>query len=297
MMDAMSAQEAIQPRLLALERQYVPLYQDLQNDMLNRGMGLMANTYRGNMGVSADLSRDYALAMSPAYGAIGDTARGAYNQTLDPSVRGILGTLGTQAQGELALGSSLSPQETALAQQSARAAMASRGMQFGNQAAVTEALNSYNLGRQREDARRKFAGSVYGMAEGSAANAMQMYGAPLLAASNAYSPVGMYERTAQMQGGLGPQIFQPESQYNAQLITSNRQEEMQARIATSQARAGLMGGLMKMGGAILGGPIGGAIGGGLSSMFSSSNGAGLGLSKVGQMGSGPNYIGDNDMAY
>jgi hypothetical protein len=45
MMDAMSAQEAIQPRLLALEQQYTPLYQQLQQQGIASGMGSIANLY------------------------------------------------------------------------------------------------------------------------------------------------------------------------------------------------------------------------------------------------------------
>jgi hypothetical protein len=94
----------------------------------------------------------------------------------------------------------------------------------------------------------------------------------------------MYANTAQMSQGLGAQLFQPESQYNAQLVTANRKEAMDAQIANAQSRNALTSGLMGMagavGGAFLGNPalfgattaLGGGGGGNLGSMFSASSG-------------------------
>jgi hypothetical protein len=61
------------------------------------------------------------------------------------------------AQRELALGQSLSPEEQRNAAQSARAAFAARGMATGNAAAGAEILNRDAYGRQRQDQRRQFA--------------------------------------------------------------------------------------------------------------------------------------------
>lgn len=252
MLDAMSAQEAIQPRLLALERQYTPLYQQLQNENQIRGMQYMQDAYGASIPRSAELSQQYAEAMQPAFSSIGTTARNAYNATLDPSVSGLLGALGTQATADLARGTALSPEEQKQAEQSARIAMAARGLS-GNQAIAQEVLNNYNLGQARQNAARAFAGSVYGMGQQSAQQAMGMYGNNMLNAAQAYSPAAMYGSTAQMNQGLGAQLFQPESQYNAQLITANRKEAMDAQIANAQSRNALTSGLMSAVGTIGGG--------------------------------------------
>jgi len=61
------------------------------------------------------------------------------------------------AQRELALGQTLSPEEQRNAAQSARAAFAARGMATGNAAAGAEILNRDAYGRQRQDQRRQFA--------------------------------------------------------------------------------------------------------------------------------------------
>ena len=257
MLDAMSAQEAIQPRLLALEQQYTPLYQQLQNENQIRGMQYMQDAYGASIPRSAELSQQYAEAMQPAFSSIGTTARNAYNATLDPSVSGLLGALGTQATADLARGTALSPEEQKQAEQSARIAMAARGLS-GNQAIAQEVLNNYNLGQARQNAARAFAGSVYGMGQQTAQQAMGMYGNTMLGAAQNFSPAAMYGTTANMQQGLGAQIFQPESQYNAQLITANRKEAMDAQIANAQSRNALTSGLMSavgtMGGAMLGNP-------------------------------------------
>lgn len=256
----MAAQESIQPRLLALERQYTPLYQQLQNESLQRQMDFMSQAYEQQIPRAAEISTKYAQAMAPAFGAIGESARTAYQQTLDPSVRGILGTLGQQAQQDLTLGSALSAAETQQAQQASRAAMAARGMQMGNQAVALEALNTYNMGQQRMRERQQFASGVYGLGQQQAQQAMGFYGNPLVGTAAALSPAGMYQSAAGGYGSLGAQIFQPESQYNAQLITANRQEAMNAQMANAQAKAGLMGGLMSMTGSIVGGMAQGGTG-------------------------------------
>ena len=65
-----------------------------------------------------------------------------------------------QAQDELALGRALSPEEQRNATQSARAAMAARGMATGNAAVGAEILNRDAFAQQRLDQRRQFAAGV-----------------------------------------------------------------------------------------------------------------------------------------
>ena len=283
MQDAMSAQEAIQPRLLALERQYAPLYQQLQNENQIRGMQYMQDAYGQSIPRSAQLSQQYADAMQPAFAGIGTSARNAYNATLDPSVSGLMGALGTQATADLERGTALSPEEQQQSQQAARMAMAARGLS-GNQAIAQEVLNNYNLGQARQNQARQFAGSVYGMGQQSAQQAMSMYGNTMLNAAQNFSPASMYANTANMNQGLGAQLFQPESQYNAGLITANRKEAMDVQIANQQSSNAMRSGLMSMvgsvAGAAMGNPalfgatagLGGGGGGNLGGMFSASSG-------------------------
>lgn len=302
MLDAMSAQEAIQPRLLALERQYTPLYQQLQNENQIRGMQYMQDAYGQSIPRSAELSQQYAEAMQPAFASIGTSARNAYNATLDPSVSGLMGTLGQQATADLARGTALSPEEQKQSEQAARIAMAARGLS-GNQAVAQEVLNNYNLGRARQDQARQFAGSVYGMGQNAAQQAMGMYGSSMIGAAQNFSPAAMYGNVANMNQGLGAQLFQPESQYNASLITANRKEAMDVAIANQQASNSMTSGLMSMagtiGGAFLGNPAlgsmlgkatSGAIAGASTTASQAATTAGLGTVKS-------SYLGQYGMGY
>ena len=64
------------------------------------------------------------------------------------------------AEAELALGRQLSPEQTREATQSARAAMAARGLATGNAAVGAEILNRDAYGTARQDQRRAFASGV-----------------------------------------------------------------------------------------------------------------------------------------
>jgi hypothetical protein len=301
MMDSMNAQAAIQPRLLELERQYAPQWQQLQSENQIRGMKLMQDAYAQTMPRSAELTQQYAEGMQPAFASIGTSARNAYNATLDPSVSGLMGTLGQQATADLARGTALSPEEQQQSQQAARLAMAARGLS-GNQAVAQEVLNNYNLGQARQNAARQFAGSVYGMGQNSAQQAMGMYGNTMLGAAQAYSPASMYGLTAQMNQGLGAQLFQPESQYNAGLITANRKEAMDVAIANQQAsnaaRMGIISAVGNVAGSLMGNsglfggttPTGGTIAGASTTPSQASFTSNLGNTKS-------SYLGQYGMGY
>ena len=262
MQDAMSAQEAIQPRLLALEQQYTPLWQEVQRKALLNQQNIQNELYAQQIPRSAELTSQYASAMAPAFGQIGASARSAYEQTLDPSVRGLLGGLGQQAQEGLTLGSALSAAETQQAQQSARAAMAARGLS-GNQAISQEVLGSYNMGQARQLQRQQLAASVYGMGQNQAQQAMGLYGGTMLGAAQGFSPTSAYQMATAGNQGLGPQFFQPESQYNAQLLTANRKEAMDAQIANAQSsnamKSGIIGAVGSIGAGFAGSAAGAAL--------------------------------------
>ena len=117
---------------------------------------------------------------------------------------------------------------------------------------------------------------MYGAGQGNLQYALGNY--------SPYAPQTMYGSAAQMSQGLGAQIFNPESQYNANIITANRKEEMDARIATAQNKASFANGLMSavgaVGGAMMGNPAlfaGAGAGAGAGLGLGSGAGAGLGL--------------------
>lgn len=258
MQNALNAQMGIQGSLLSAERQYLPQWQALQNLSLQGGINNLSQLYAYNVPQSEALQKQMLASQGGIYAGVGQQARNAYNATLDPTTAGLYSSLANQASAGLASGRNLSDQENRLAQQSARSAMAARGMQFGNQAIAAEVLNSYNLANAREDRARQFAGNVYGVGQNNAQQAMNMYGSPLMSQLNNVSTAGLLNASGAYNQGLGSKLFTPESQYNASLITANQQNEMQARMATAQARAGLTSGLLSAAGMAAGGFLGNA---------------------------------------
>ena len=255
MQDALNSQASIQDQLLGFERQYTPQYQSLQEQSLMGQMGSLQNLYGQAIPQSMALQSQYAQAQAPLYGQVGELSRNAYQQALDPNTRGLAAMMQQSAMSDLYNGRNLTPEMTQQAQQSARAAMAARGL-TGNQAIGQEVLNSYNLQNQREDRARIYAGGVYnaGVAQQQAANSM--YGAPLMANMNLISPSGMLGQAQQNYGNLGAKLFQPESQYNAGIYGANQSNQMQTQLGNAQIAAGQQSGLMSMvgqlGGAYLG---------------------------------------------
>ena len=254
MLDSMAGQEAIQPRLLALERQYQPQYQQLQQEMMDRQMQYQMDSYQKSIPQSAAISSQYATAMAPVYGQMGEQAMGAYRQGLGTEANSLYDTMMRGANEGLAAGRGLTPEMERESQQAARAAMAARGL-TGNQAVAQEVLGSYNMGQQREDRSRQYAGNMYGMAQNTFGAAMGTYGNQMIQQSAAYSPANLYGSAYGMSQGLGAQIFQPESQYNSALIGANRQEAMSVKMANQQASnamsGSIIGGIATIGGAMI----------------------------------------------
>lgn len=255
MQSALAGQMGIQGQLINAENQYTPQWQAVQKQALMGGIGSLASIYGQTNDQSMALQRQNLQGQGDLYGQVGGYARNAYNATLDPTTAGLYNTMASQAAGGLASGRNLSPQETQMAQQSARAAMASRGMQSGNQAIAAEVLNSYNMQNMREDRARQYAGQVYGVGQQNASQAMSMYGQPLMNQMNQFSTPSLYGQAQQFNGNLGSKLFQPESQYNAELISANQQNQMQAAMANQQAKAGMIsagiGAIGMMGGGFL----------------------------------------------
>jgi hypothetical protein len=276
----------IQGQLLSAEKEFTPQYQALQKQALMGQMGNLASIYAQTNDQSVALQQQNLQSQGALYGQVGGYARNAYQNTLDPTTAGLYNTMASQAASGLADGRNLSEQEMRMSQGNARAAMAARGMQFGNQAIAAEVLNSYDLANKREDRARQYAGGVYGVGQQNALQAMNMYGQPLMNQMNQFSTPTMLGQSQQMYGGLGAKLFQPESQYNAQIISANQQNQMQAEMANAQAKAGMIsagiGALGMMGGGLLGSAgLFGATTGATGAGFSVGGMTNVGGSKLG----------------
>lgn len=253
MQSALTAQGNIQQQALDLEKQWTPAWQNQQMGSLQGQFNNLNQMYSGLNNTSSSLMNDYAKAMQSTYGQVGNTAASAYNQTLDPSMRGLLGSMGSRAQAGLDAGYGLTPEMQTQAQQSSRAAMSARGLANSNQGIASEILGGYNLGNTRYQQSMANAGTAAQLGMGQANAAMQSYGTPLLSSMAGYNPTAMLGTATGMNQSLGPQMFQPESQYNAGLLGANDSNQMQTQIANQQAQSGFASGLMSMGGNIMGG--------------------------------------------
>jgi hypothetical protein len=255
MQDALSSQGNVQGQLLDLERRYTPDYQQLQKNTLMGQMGTLNDLYGQAIPQSMALQSQYAQAQAPIYGQVGQMASQAYQQTLDPQTRLLAAQMQQSAIQDMDAGRNLTSQQQQIAQQSARQAMAARGLS-GNQAVAQEVLNSYQMGTAREDRARQYAGNVYQGGIQQAGQAMGLYGSPLLANMNTISPTGLMAQSQQMQQGLGAKLFQPESQYNAGIYGANQSNATQTQLANAQIsagqNAGMMGMIGQLGGAYLG---------------------------------------------
>lgn len=246
MQDALRSQGKIQGDLLNLEAQYTPQWQQQQQNMLMGQMGSMNALYGQAGQYSQGLQNSYLGMQAPIYGQVGQASRNAYEQTLDPTTAGLYNSMSSSAARGMTNGRNLSDEELRMSQGNARAAMAARGMQFGNQAIASEVLSSYNLSNQREDRARQYAGQVYGIGQNNAAQAMQMYGQPLMSQMNAISPTGLLGSAGQMSQNLGAKLFQPESQYMAGVYGANQSNTTQTQLGNQQAQTGWGSGMMSM---------------------------------------------------
>lgn len=113
-----------------------------------------------------------------------DTERLSGQATADLEGTDIERELQRQAEGDLALGRSLSPEQERAATQQARAGMSARGLGTGTGALAAEVLNRDAYATAREADRRNFAGSTNQMLVGNRQNRLGLVGNLLGQAAN-----------------------------------------------------------------------------------------------------------------
>ena len=248
----MQAQAGVYPEMAANMLRLTPIMQQAQQaGMTGQGQSLMG-TYNALYDQSNALQSRYASDQMRMLGGLAsDATRNAYT-SMDAGTRGIYDRFQSQAESDLALGSSLNDQELQLSQQSARAAAEARGLNFGDQGVGMEVLNSYQLGQQRLNQRRQFAGQAYQMGQG-----LQQYGAqaflqPTMATSQTFGLGGIYAGAQGGYEGLGQSFLTPESQYLANIRGGAIQMYNANTAAAAQKKAGMYQGI----GALVGGALG-----------------------------------------
>jgi hypothetical protein len=197
------------------------------------------------------MSEAYSNDLMGMYGRLGAQSTNSAINSLGAQGTANYNMFQQQAGEGLALGSSLSAQDTNAAQQSARAAMAARGL-GGNQAVGQEVLNSYQLGNQRQQQRQQMAGQAYQMAGQQQAFGANAYMAPAVAGGEMFGLQNMMGATQNSFNNLGGQFLQPESQYLANIRANRMQQENANNAASATRSAGIMGAVGSVAGAYLG---------------------------------------------
>ena len=183
-----------------------------------------------------DVTREGDIA---AVERLGQRATEAFRQA-NPEQAALMAELNRQAQQELAAGASLPPAMARELEQQVRGAQAARGMGFGvsdiSQEALVKGLQAEQLQRRRQ----AFAQQMVGLNAATAADPfMAILGRPGVGIA---AGQGL---AAQGQGMAPQQVFNPESAYAGSLAASNYNAQLNANIASANARAGVASGAMQ----------------------------------------------------
>jgi len=191
-----------------------------------------------------DVTREGDIA---AVERLGPRATEAFRQA-NPEQAALMAELNRQAQSELAAGAALPPALSREIQQQVRGAQAARGMGYGMADVGQEALVKGLQAEQLQRRRQAFASQVVGLNAATSADPfMAILGKP---------GVGMGAAqgfAAQGQGMAPQQMFNPESAYAGSLAAGNYNAQLNANIASANARAGVAAGAMQGIGSALGG--------------------------------------------
>lgn len=170
----------------------------------------------------------------------------------NPEAFALLSKMTSMASDDLNAGVGLSDAEQRQVNQAVRGGQAARGLALGPAEVYQEAVATNEAGNMRRQQRLANATQAIQLNQALMGDPfLQILGRP----SNTFSQTQTLTGQGQSMD-LGPDLFNPESQYGADLNNVNYQGNLAARTATSSNRAGLFGGLLgafgKLGGAAIG---------------------------------------------
>jgi hypothetical protein len=242
-MGALSAQQRIVPATIAAEQQMMPGLQEYQRNIYaTQGQSLLG-MYGNLMPQAEQMQARYGAGQMSIMGSLAQQGTANAIGSLDQTTQGIYNTFQNQALSDLQMGTGLSAQETNYAQQSARAAAQSRGLNFSRQGGDLEVLNSYRIGQERLKQRQATALSAL-----QSGMSMQEIGAknflnPTMQSGVGFTTPGMMAGIEGSYGTLGSQFLQPESQYLANIRANRIQQENANASASAQRSAGMASGI------------------------------------------------------
>ena len=238
--DTLQAQLDLAPQKYAAEAQFAPRYQALQLGLLQQATPELLALYKEQiaptMGEVEAAARSRSRAGDIAdISALGPQARAAI-KSASPEQAALADTLTAQAQSGLAAGSRLTPEQQRMAQQQTRAGLAARGLAQGPSGALQEAVRSQMVGAGLQQQRQQQAMGALGASQGVYGDVFQqVLGRPSQAFAGSQSFLG------QAQGFNPGQLFNPESQYAANIMSGNQQSQLAARTASAANTTALIG--------------------------------------------------------
>ena len=241
--DTLRTQLALAPEKYAAEAKYAPQYQKLQLDLLRSATPELLQLYKDQISPAMSEAEAASRSRSRAgdiadISTLGPQARAAI-KAASPEQAALADTLTAQAQSGLNAGSRLTPEQQRQVEQQTRGSFAARGLAGSPTAGLQEAVRSQMSGAGMQQQRSQQAMGALGASQGVYGDVFQqVLGRPSQAFGASQGFVG------QAQGFNPGQLFNPESQYAANLIGGNKQAELAARTAsaanvTSMVGAGL----------------------------------------------------------
>jgi len=238
--DTLRAQLELAPQKYAAEAQYAPQYQALQLGLLKSATPELLQLYKEQiaptMGEVEAAARSRSRAGDIAdIQALGPQARAAI-KAASPEQAALADTLTAQATSALRAGSRLTPDQQRQLEQQTRGSLASRGLAGSPTGALQEAVRSQMVGAGLQQQRQQQAMGALGASQGVYGDVFQqVLGRPSQAFGASQGFVG------QAQGFNPGQLFNPESQYAANLIGGNQQAQLAARTASAANTTALIG--------------------------------------------------------
>jgi hypothetical protein len=236
--DTLQAQVDLAPQLYAAEAKFAPLYQNLQLGLAQQAAPQMMSMYEKDIvpvlsRIQSQSQQDQRQADVNAVRDLGPQAMEAMRAS-NPQQAQLMDALQKDAMSGMAAGSALTPQQMAQTQQASRAAWGARGLASSPAAASSEVIAQQLAGNAEQDRRRAMAGSMV------SAN-QSVYGDPFA------QILGRSSGVAGMAGGFGAQaqgfnpgrLFNPESQYAADIMGSNSQQQLATNTAEAANRSAL----------------------------------------------------------
>ena len=254
--ETLQAQIDLMPQLFGAESKWQPRFaqmqMDIQQQMAPQIMGMMEQFQPRLAAMDRQTLQAQREADIGAMEKLGPRALDAM-RGLDPAKTKLMDSLTQQAQEGVDAGGALSGMEQRRYTQNVRGAQAARGMGMGPSDAAYEAAELQLGGERRQQQRTSEGYRALGMRQGMMGDPfMQILGKP-----SGVNPMMAMQAAGQGRGYSPGALFNPESNYAANIYSGNQQAINTQRMAQMQGQNALMGAGIGALGSIGGGWLGG----------------------------------------